>query len=62
MEYLLLFLSRPHKMEPGDNSAMTATMDAATLEALTVSYYKKVPLVIARLVVQLAQNAHYLSF
>ena len=49
-------------MEPGDNSAMTATMDAATLEALTVSYYKKVPLVIARLVVQLAQNAHYLSF
>lgn len=28
-----------HKMEPADNTGMTATMDAATLEALT--YYKK---------------------
>ncbi len=27
-------------MEPADNTGMTATMDAATLEALT--YYKKV--------------------
>ena len=31
-------------MEPTDNSNMTGTMDAATLEALTATYYKKVGL------------------